>query len=77
MQAFGMLLLAAATAGDGFGYADPGVGRKKWLRGHLVSTTATPRAPRRTTPPRWLAAARCGAANGRRFTVHQEPDLLP
>ena len=32
MQAFGMLLLAAATAGDGFGYADPNVGGKKWLR---------------------------------------------
>ena len=40
MQAFGMLLLAAATAGDGFGYADPDVGGKKWLRHHLVSDNA-------------------------------------
>ena len=68
MQAFGMLLLAAATAGDGFGYADPGVGGKKWLRGHLVSTSAA------TSAPPYNAAALAGgagpgAANGRRFTV--------
>ncbi len=68
MQAFGLLLLAAATAGDGFGYADPGVGGKKWLRGHLVSTTAA------TSAPPYNAAALAGgagmgAANGRRFTV--------
>jgi hypothetical protein len=68
MQAFGMLLLAAATAGDGFGYADPGVGGKKWLRGHLVSTSTA------ATAPPYNAAALAGgagmpAANGRRFTV--------
>src|ERR1700722_3869287 len=68
MQAFGMLLLAAATAGDGFGYADPGVGGKKWLRGHLVSTSAA------TSAPPYNAAALAGgsgpgANNGRRFTV--------
>ena len=68
MQAFGMLLLAAATAGDGFGYADPNVGGKKWLRHGLVSSTAA------TTAPPYNAAAMAGgagmgAANGRRFTV--------
>ncbi len=68
MQAFGMLLLAAATAGDGFGYADPNVGGKKWLRSHLVSTSAA------TSAPPYNAAAMAGgagmpAANGRRFTV--------
>ena len=68
MQAFGMLLLAAATAGDGFGYADPNVGGKKWLRHHLVSSTAA------TSAPPYNAASLAGgggigAANGRRFTV--------
>jgi hypothetical protein len=68
MQAFGMLLLAAATAGDGFGYADPNVGGKKWLRHGVVSSTDA------TTAPPYNAAALAGgagmgAANGRRFTV--------
>jgi hypothetical protein len=68
MQALGMLLLAAATAGDGFGYADPNVGGKTWLRGHLVSSTAA------TSAPPYNAAALAGgggmgAASGRRFTV--------
>jgi hypothetical protein len=39
MQTIGMLLLAAATAGDGFGYAKPGVGLKKWLRPHVVASS--------------------------------------
>jgi hypothetical protein len=38
MHTIGMLLLAAATAGDGFGYAQPGVGLKKWLRPHVVQS---------------------------------------
>jgi hypothetical protein len=69
MQAFGMLLLAAATAGDGFGYADPNVGGKKWLRHGVVSTTDA------TTAPPYNAAALAGAngmgaaGSGRRFTV--------
>jgi hypothetical protein len=68
MHAFGMLLLAAATAGDGFGYADPNVSGKKWLRGHLVSSSAA------TSAPPYNAAALAGgagmgAASGRRFTV--------
>lgn len=36
MQTIGVLLLAAASAGDGFGYDKPGVGLKKWLRPHVV-----------------------------------------
>lgn len=45
MQAFGVLLLAAATAGDGFGYAKPGVGLKKWLRPHAVVSAGAPGPP--------------------------------
>src|SRR3954463_12420064 len=36
MHTIGVLLLAAATAGDGFGYSKPGVGLKKLLRPHVV-----------------------------------------
>jgi hypothetical protein len=68
MQAFGMLLLAAATAGDGFGYNDPGVGLKKWLRPHAVTTTDATGAPPYTAAS--LAGPHGpGANNGRRFTV--------
>jgi hypothetical protein len=72
MQAFGVLLLAAATAGDGFGYADPGVGLKKWLRPHAVTTGAAP------GPPMYSADSLGGAggpggpmggAPGRRFVT--------
>jgi hypothetical protein len=68
MQAFGMLLLAAATAGDGFGYPDPNVGGKKWLRSHLVTTSDA------TGTPPYTAASLAGVGgvggnNGRRFTV--------
>ncbi len=46
MHTIGVLLLAAATAGDGFGYSDPGVGLKKWLRPHaVVSEPAPPGGP--------------------------------
>jgi hypothetical protein len=63
-----MLLLAAATAGDGFGYEDADVGHKKWLRPHLVKTTHA------QGPPPYNAAALAGAGGmgaqtGRRFTV--------
>ncbi len=76
MQAFGMLLLAAATAGDGFGYTDPGVGGKKWLRPHLVSTTA---CHERSALQRRLAGRRRWHGRRQRAAVHrhQEPDLLP
>src|SRR5260370_38535570 len=45
MQAFGMLLLAAATAGDGFGYTDPSAGHKHWLRSHVVTAADAPGTP--------------------------------
>jgi hypothetical protein len=64
MQAFAMLLLAAAATGDGFGYADPGVGLKKWFRAHAVTATHA------TESPPYNAAtvgAAGGAAAGRRF----------
>ena len=42
MSTIGVLLLAAATAGDGFGYSKPGVGLKKLLRPHVVTHGAPP-----------------------------------
>ena len=70
MQTIGMLLLAAATAGDGFGYDKPGVGLKKWLRPHaVVSEHAPPPGG-----PQYTAATMGGGpggmdigAGGRRF----------
>jgi hypothetical protein len=64
MQAFGMLLLAAATAGDGFGYSDPGVGLKKWLRPHVVTSANAPGPPPYTANSVGMAGP---AAAGRRF----------
>jgi len=68
MQAFGMLLLAAATAGDGFGYSDPGVGLKKWLRPHVATATDATGAPPYTAAS-LAGAGGIGGNNGRRFTV--------
>ena len=42
MNTIGMLLLAAATTGDGFGYSKPGVGGKKLLRHHVVVSGPPP-----------------------------------
>src|SRR3954447_18846444 len=42
MHTIGVLLLAAATAGDGFGYSKPGVGFKKLLRPHVVVNGPAP-----------------------------------
>jgi hypothetical protein len=42
MTTIGLLVLAAATAGDGFGYAKPGVGLKKLLRPHVVMNGPAP-----------------------------------
>jgi hypothetical protein len=67
MQAFGVLLLAAATAGDGFGYQAPGVHLKKWLRPHVEATSDITGAPPYTAQT--LAGGAGGAASGRRFTV--------
>jgi hypothetical protein len=65
MQAFGMLLLAAATAGDGFGYSDPGVRLKKWLRPHVVTSADAPGPPPYTANSVGGQAGPGGA--GRRF----------
>jgi hypothetical protein len=68
MQTIGVLLLAAATAGDGFGYSEPGVHLKKWLRPHaVVSDGAIPPGG-----PPYTAATMSGGgmgmgAGGRRF----------
>ena len=64
-----MLLLAAATAGDGFGYSSPGVHLKKWLRPHTVVAGDPPPGG-----PQYTAANMAGGngpgggpASGRRF----------
>ncbi len=67
MQAFGMLLLAAATAGDGFGYSDPGVRLKKWLRPHAVVSADAPGPPTYTANGMGGQGGPTGAAPGRRF----------
>ncbi len=67
MQAIGVLLLAAATAGDGFGYSAPGVHLKKWLRPHVETTADATGAPPYTAAS--LAGASGGPGSGRRFTV--------
>jgi hypothetical protein len=69
MQAFGVLLLAAATAGDGFGYADPGVGLKKWLRPHAVTTGEAPGPPMYSANQGGGANGPMGATPGRRFVT--------
>ena len=65
MSTFGVLLLAAATAGDGFGYAKPYVGLKKLLRPHVVvdgppppGGPIVPAAPARELVPSAIPAAR-------------------
>jgi hypothetical protein len=67
MQAFGMLLLAAATAGDGFGYSEPGVHLKKWLRPHAVVSADAPGPPPYTANGMGGQGGPMGAAPGRRF----------
>ena len=67
MQAFGVLLLAAATAGDGFGYSDPGVRLKKWLRPHAVVSADAPGPPTYTANGMGGQGGPMGAAPGRRF----------
>lgn len=69
MNTIGVLLLAAATAGDGFGYSKPNVGLKKLLRPHVVSHGPPPpggmiQAGMSGGGP---AAGMEGAASGRRF----------
>lgn len=71
MHTIGVLLLAAATAGDGFGYAKPGVHMKKLLRPHVVASTPVPPpgGPQfnAATMGAAMGAPGAGAASGRRF----------
>jgi hypothetical protein len=69
MQTIGVLLLAAATAGDGFGYSKPGVGLKKWLRPHAVvsSHEAPPGGPQYTAETMGGPGGAEMGAGGRRF----------
>jgi hypothetical protein len=67
MQTIGVLLLAAATAGDGFGYADPGVHLKKWLRPHAVVSDHAPGNPPYTAATMGGAGGMDMGAGGRRF----------
>jgi hypothetical protein len=65
MHTIGVLLLAAATAGDGFGYSQPNVGGKKLFRSHAVVYGPPPPGG-----PMAPGAANCppgGNQNGRRF----------
>jgi hypothetical protein len=66
MQTIGVLLLAAATAGDGFGYNKPGVGLKKWLRPHAVVSDGAPGEPQYTAATMGGPGMGMGAG-GRRF----------
>jgi hypothetical protein len=68
MQAFGVLLLAAATAGDDVGYTDPGVRLKKWLRPHAVVSADAPGPPMYTANQAG-GGGPMGAAAGRRFVT--------
>ena len=79
MQTIGVLLLAAATAGDGFGYSQPGRRPEKVaapargrLNGHM------PPAARQYTAAS-MAGRAAGGHGAPRPTVrqHPEPDLLP
>jgi len=69
MQTIGVLLLAAAATGDGFGYDKPGVGLKKWLRPHVVASSHTPPpgGPQYNAATMAGPGAGAGAAAGRRF----------
>ncbi|WP_165065173.1 hypothetical protein [Paludisphaera rhizosphaerae] len=69
MQTIGVLLLAAAATGDGFGYDHAGVGLKKWLRPHVVASSHTPPpgGPQYTAATMGGPGAGADAASGRRF----------
>jgi hypothetical protein len=70
MHTIGMLLLAAAAAGDGFGYAQPGVGLKKWLRPHVVQSGDPAGGPQYTAATMGGGGGPGGmdmGAGGRRF----------
>src|SRR4051812_15240359 len=64
MNTIGVLLLAAATAGDGFGYSKPGVGLKKLLRPHVVAHGPAPPGGPIAPGPGLGAGAGMGAGVG-------------
>jgi len=57
MHTIGLLILAAATAGDGYGYSKPGVGLKKLLRPGVVMHAPPP--PGGMLPGGGMGAAGC------------------
>ena len=63
MNTFCVLVLAAASAGDGFGYAKPDVGGKRFLRHHLIKEGPPPPGG----PINMNAMGGAGAMPGRRF----------
>src|SRR5450759_3609142 len=65
MNTIGVLLLAAATAGDGFGYDKPYVGLKQLFRPHVVTHGAPP--PGGMMPTDANGGGAGGPAGGRRF----------
>jgi hypothetical protein len=68
MQSIGVLLLAAATAGDGFGYSKPDVSFKKLLRPHAVVSDGAPAGGPQYTAATMGGGPGAGAgAGGRRF----------
>lgn len=68
MNAIGVMLLAAATAGDGLGYSKPDVGFKKFLRHGVVSHGAPPAGGMMAPSGPSGGPGSAGAqANGRRF----------
>ena len=68
MNTIGVLLLAAATAGDGFGYSKPGVGLKKLLRPHaVVHGDAPPGGMIDSAAMAGASGAPGGPGGGRRF----------
>lgn len=68
MQSIGVLLLAAATAGDGFDYSKPDVHFKKWLRPHaVISDGATPPGGPQYTAATMAGGPGGGMGPGRRF----------
>jgi len=67
MQALGVLLLAAATAGQGFELNAPDVGLKPFLRPHAVLHGHVPGPPPYTAAT--LAGGGPGATPGRRFVT--------
>lgn len=65
MHTIGILLLAAATTGDGFGYGQPSAGWKKWFSHHTVVHGPAPAGgPIMSVPGAVPAGA---ATGGRRF----------